>query len=61
MVSSTRIICIPKDLEDGDHLYQPLPKDHFCVNNALDVMSTIADVIEGVVGPKEPYEINMLG
>ncbi|KAF8577365.1 hypothetical protein K439DRAFT_1622157 [Ramaria rubella] len=57
----TRVLCIPRDLEDGDHLYQPIPKDHFSIKKSLDVMSNIADHIERIIGPKEPYEINLLG
>ncbi|KAF8494305.1 hypothetical protein JB92DRAFT_1146840 [Gautieria morchelliformis] len=55
------IFRIPEDLDDRYQLYQPLPEGHFAATDALDIMSSVADQIERVIGAREPYEINLLG
>ena len=35
--------------------------DHPAIKDSLDIMSSVADQIEVLIGSKEPYEINLLG
>ncbi|KIJ27919.1 hypothetical protein M422DRAFT_54829 [Sphaerobolus stellatus SS14] len=51
---------VGRDIEISEIRYQAIDPDHYIIGVAKRVMQKLADKIEDIIRPEEPYEVNLL-